>query len=215
MCLDDAIKPALQSINRSTIRQRQRGFTLIEVLLVIVIMSIFAALAVVSVSGVEQRKLMQQRDQLMNDLNVVRLESSDQARVYALMTTSATATAPAGYFFAEYQLPAQTDPDALSTPPQNSARANNTSQKPLWQAVEGFKARTLEEGALLQIRSMDNSPQVNGPEGLLGRQSPDLIWFGNGEVKPVRLQLIFNNQPIGNPIYINAMGMVSDTEQGG
>lgn len=211
MGLNLAIKSrAVKSRNR----QKQRGFTLIEVMLVIVIMSIFAALVVVSVSGVEQRKLMQQRDQLINDLNVVRLESSDQARVYALMTTSATATAPAGYFFAEYQLPEQADPATLSTQPQNSARANNATQKPLWQPVDGFKARTLEEGAMLQIRSMDNSPQVSGPEGLLGRQSPDLIWFGNGEVKPARLQIIFNNQPIGNPIYINTTGMVSDTEQG-
>lgn len=211
MCLNRAIKSrAVKSRNR----QKQRGFTLIEVMLVIVIMSIFAALVVVSVSGVEQRKLMQQRDQLINDLNVVRLESSDQARVYALMTTSATATAPAGYFFAEYQLPEQADPATLSTQPQNSTRANNATQKPLWQPVDGFKARTLEEGAMLQIRSMDNSPQVSGPEGLLGRQSPDLIWFGNGEVKPARLQIIFNNQPIGNPIYINTTGMVSDTEQG-
>lgn len=211
MGLNRAIKSrAVKSRNR----QKQRGFTLIEVMLVIVIMSIFAALVVVSVSGVEQRKLMQQRDQLINDLNVVRLESSDQARVYALMTTSATATAPAGYFFAEYQLPEQADPATLSTQPQNAARANNATQKPLWQPVDGFKARTLEEGAMLQIRSMDNSPQVSGPEGLLGRQSPDLIWFGNGEVKPARLQIIFNNQPIGNPIYINTTGMVSDTEQG-
>lgn len=211
MCLNRAIKSrAVKSRNR----QKQRGFTLIEVMLVIVIMSIFAALVVVSVSGVEQRKLMQQRDQLINDLNVVRLESSDQARVYALMTTSATATAPAGYFFAEYQLPEQADPATLSTQPQNSTRANNATQKPLWQPVDGFKARTLEEGAMLQIRSMDNSPQVSGPEGLLGRQSPDLIWFGNGEVKPARLQIIFNNQPIGNPIYINTTGMVSETEQG-
>ncbi|RYZ85707.1 MAG: type II secretion system protein [Moraxellaceae bacterium] len=212
MCLNRAIKSrAVKSRNR----QKQRGFTLIEVMLVIVIMSIFAALVVVSISGVEQRKLMQQRDQLINDLNVVRLESSDQARVYALMTTSATATAPAGYFFAEYQVPQQADPATLSTQTQNSARNNTTNQKPLWQAVDGFKARTLEEGALLQVRSMDNSPQVNGPEGLLGRQSPDLIWFGNGEVKPARLQFIFNNQPIGSPIYINSTGMVSDTEQGG
>lgn len=211
MGLNRAIKSrAVKSRNR----QKQRGFTLIEVMLVIVIMSIFAALVVVSVSGVEQRKLMQQRDQLINDLNVVRLESSDQARVYALMTTSATATAPAGYFFAEYQLPEQADPATLSTQPQNAARANNATQKPVWQPVDGFKARTLEEGAMLQIRSMDNSPQVSGPEGLLGRQSPDLIWFGNGEVKPARLQIIFNNQPIGNPIYINTTGMVSDTEQG-
>ncbi|RYY78251.1 MAG: type II secretion system protein [Moraxellaceae bacterium] len=187
--------------------QKQQGFTLIELMLVIVIMSIFAGLVVVSISGVEQRKLMQQRDQLINDLNIVRLESADQARVFALITTSASATDPAGYFFAEYQLP-QTDP-------QTGQAMLTSEKKPLWQPVDAFKARSLSENAVLQIRSMDNSPQqLNGPEGLLDQKSPDLIWFGNGEVKPARLQLIFDNQPVGNPIYVNSAGMVSDTEQG-
>lgn len=186
---------------------KQRGFTLIEVMLVIVIMSIFAGLVVVSISGVEQRKLMQQRDQLINDLNVVRLESADQARVFALITTSASATNPAGYFFAEYQ-PPQTDA-------QRGQAMFTSEKKSLWQPVDVFKTRSLSENAVLQIRSMDNSPQqLNGPEGLLDQKSPDLIWFGNGEVKPVRLQLIFDNQPVGNPIYVNSAGMVSDTEQG-
>lgn len=190
-----------------THHHKQQGFTLIEVMLVIVIMSIFAGLVVVSISGVEQRKLMQQRDQLINDLNVVRLESADQARVFALITTSASATNPAGYFFAEYQ-PPQTDPQ--------SGQAMFTSEKkPLWQPVDAFKTRSLSENAVLQIKNMDNSPQqLNGPEGLLDQKSPDLIWFGNGEVKPARLQLIFDNQPVGNPIYVNSAGMVSDTEQG-
>ncbi|XID75902.1 Tfp pilus assembly protein FimT/FimU [Alkanindiges sp. WGS2144] len=185
-----------------------RGFTLIEVMLVVVIMSIFAALVVVSIDGVEQRRLMQQREQLIQDLNIVRLESSDQAEVYALITTSATATEPAGYFFAQYHPPDQ----SLM---QNEAAAHGTmGKKPLWQPVEAFKQRSFSEGAFLQVRSMNNSVQMGSAEGLLDQNSPDLIWFGNGEVKPARLQLFFNNQPVGNPIYINSAGMLSDTEQG-
>lgn len=185
-------------------QQQQQGFTLIEIMLVIAIMSIFAALVVVSISGVEQRRLMQQRDQLINDLNVVRLESSDQARVYALMTTSATATEPAGYFFAEYNMA-----QASTTPDRRGAE-----KEPLWQAVGAFKSRQLSDGAYLQVRSLNNNTQTGAPEGLLDQKSPDLIWFGNGEAKPVRLQIIFNEQPIGNPVYVNSIGMVSDTEQG-
>lgn len=190
----------------TNLHSAQRGFTLIEVMLVIVIMSVFAGLVVVSISGVEQRKLMQQREQLINDLNIVRLESMDQARVFALITTSPTATAPSGYFFAEYQ-PPQTDS-------QTGQMIARQEKKPLWQPVQAFKNRSLSENTYIQVRSMDNSRQINGPEGLLDQQSPDLIWFGNGEVKPARLQLIFDNQPIGSPVYINSAGMVSDTEQG-
>ena len=184
--------------------KQQQGFTLIEIMLVIAIMSIFAALVVVSISGVEQRRLMQQRDQLVNDLNVVRLESNDQARVYALMTTSANATQPAGYFFAEY--------DLMQSKSEQDSRA--VEKKPLWQAVEAFKTRQFSDGAFLQIRSMENSTQTGAPEGLLDQNSPDLIWFGNGEAKPARLQIIFNEKPIGSPVYINSIGMVSDIEQG-
>lgn len=180
----------------------QKGFTLIEIMLVIAIMSIFAALVVVSISGVEQRRLMQQRDQLINDLNVVRLESNDQARVYALMTTSASATEPAGYFFAEYTLP-QADKDN-----------RGVDKKPVWKAVDSFKTRQFSDGAFLQVRSMENNNQTGAPEGLLDQKSPDLIWFGNGESKPVRLQIIFNEKPVGSPVYVNSIGMVSDTEQG-
>lgn len=184
--------------------QSQHGFTLIEIMLVIAIMSIFAALVVVSISGVEQRRLMQQRDQLINDLNILRLESNDQARVYALMTTTASATEPAGYFFAEYNL-------AQAQAGQDS---RNVEKKPLWKAVDAFKTREFSDGAFLQVRSMENNNQIGAPEGLLDQRSPDLIWFGNGESKPVRLQIIFNDMPVGSPVYVNSIGMVSDTEQG-
>ena len=185
-----------------TCTKSEKGFTLIEIMLVIAIMSIFAALVVVSISGVEQRRLMQQRDQLINDLNVVRLESNDQARVYALMTTSASATNPAGYFFAEYNL-AQAGQDN-----------RNAEKKPLWKAVDSFKTRQFSDGAFLQVRSMENNNQISAPEGLFDQKSPDLIWFGNGESKPARLQIIFNDKPVGSPVYVNSIGMVSDTEQG-
>ena len=190
-----------------------RGFTLIEVMLVIVIISIFAALAVMSVSGVEQRRILQQREQLINDLNVVRLEASDQARVFALLVQPANATEPAGYIFAEYQPPI--DPLAQAASIQPPA---NVEKKPLWKPVEAFKSRRFSEGAFLQVRAMDNNNSRNNSnlkEGLTDQQSPDLIWFGNGEAKPARLQLIYNNQPLGNPIYINGVGAVSETEQAG
>ena len=187
-----------------TCTKSEKGFTLIEIMLVIAIMSIFAALVVVSISGVEQRRLMQQRDQLINDLNVVRLESNDQARVYALMTTSASAKNPAGYFFAEYNL-AQA---------QAGQEHRSVEKKPLWKAVDSFKTRQFSDGAFLQVRSMENNNQVGAPEGLLDQKSPDLIWFGNGESKPARLQIIFNDKPVGSPVYVNSIGMVSDTEQG-
>lgn len=189
----------------------QSGFTLIEVMLVIVIISIFSALAVLSIGNVEQRRVMQQREQLINDLNVVRLESNDQSRVFALIVQQASATQPAGYSFAEYQPPV----NPLTTATQRQRQPVTVEKKPLWKAVDVFKSRALSENAFLQVRRMDNVPASSPQEGLTDQQSPDLIWFGNGEVKPVRLQIIYNNQPLGNPVYVNAIGAVSDSEQAG
>lgn len=52
-----------------------RGFTLIEVMVVIVIMSIMASLVVLNISGVDQRKAMQAREVLLLDLQRILRES--------------------------------------------------------------------------------------------------------------------------------------------
>ena len=45
-----------------------RGFTLIEVMVVIVIISIIASLIVLNIDGLDQRKAMQAREMLLLDL---------------------------------------------------------------------------------------------------------------------------------------------------
>ena len=47
---------------------RQKGFTLIELMVVIVIISIIASLIVLNIDGVDQRKAMQSRELLILDL---------------------------------------------------------------------------------------------------------------------------------------------------
>jgi general secretion pathway protein G len=192
-----------------------KGFTLVELMLVIVIMSIFAAMVVMSITGVDHRRLMQQREQLINDLSVIRLESMDQSRVFALLATTTTATQEAGYVVAEYQ-----SPELQTARQQKSSKVELDFQNKakLWQPASEFKSRQFSDGAYLQIKGLGTATRYgknNQNQALLGRESPDLIWYGNGEVKPVRLQLIKDNLPIGEPIYINSLGIISNTENGG
>lgn len=191
-----------------SIHNQQQGFTLIEVMLVIVIISMFAVIVVMSISGVDHRRLMQQREQLMNDLAIVRLESLDQARIFALIPTSGNATSAAGYVIAEYQ------PEEEET-----GRPRQAQGKPVWKPVADFKVRSFSDQAYLQVSSLESKPSYQDQsstrgQALLGREAPYLIWFGNGENKAVKLQIINNNQPVGSPIYLNSAGMASDTEQG-
>lgn len=37
-------------------------------------------------------------------------------------------------------------------------------------------------------------------------KSPQLVWFGNGEVKPVRIQFYYQQQPIGNELELDYLG---------
>ena len=189
-------------------RLQQQGFTLIELLVVIVIISIFAAIVGMSVGGVEHRRMMQEREQLVNDLAVIRLESLDQARVFALLPLSANATADAGYVVAEYS------PDTAM-----DKRTGQLDKNKLWQPVTEFKQRSFSGNAYLRVNAMDQQAENQNMQNqhaqeLLGRESPRLIWFGNGENKAVQLQLIKDGQPVGSPIYVSSTGLTSDTEPG-
>ncbi|MEC7121223.1 MAG: prepilin-type N-terminal cleavage/methylation domain-containing protein, partial [Pseudomonadota bacterium] len=67
--------------------QAIRGFTLIELMLVIVIMGVFAAIVGLSVGGAGERRLLVERERLMDNLSIIRLESIDQGRVLGLLPT--------------------------------------------------------------------------------------------------------------------------------
>ncbi|WP_000841380.1 type II secretion system protein, partial [Acinetobacter baumannii] len=66
--------------------QSQKGFTLIEVMVVIVIMTIMTSLVVLNIGGVDQKKAMQARELFLLDLQKINKESIDQSRVLALET---------------------------------------------------------------------------------------------------------------------------------
>ena len=98
--------------NKNKVKQiakSQQGFTLIEVMLVIVIMAVMASLIVMNVQGVDQRKVMQARELLVLNLKKIRLESADQGRILGLLIQPATDIAPAQYEVVEYRPQANSD----------------------------------------------------------------------------------------------------------
>jgi general secretion pathway protein G len=182
--------------------QSQGGFTLIEVMLVIVIMAILASLIVMNTDGIDHRKVMQSRELLALDLQRIRLESVDQGRVLGLVFLPATDVAPAAYQVVEYT-ENQTD---QGTQPLGATTVTTTYR---WQAATDFQTKTLPDNTSLQIQPMDhgyNLEVLNTRQG----QIPQLIWLGNGEVLPVRIQLYFQQQPVGEAIELNHLGLVVD-----
>lgn len=172
----------------------QRGFTLIEVMVVIVIVSILASLIVLNVGGVDQRKAMQFREVFLMDMQRLLRESNDQSRILALSMQSATDVSPAQYQVVEYQFPAEN---------------KSESDYKRWTAYEEFKPRYFPDKISFKIMTLDYDVEGASNRDLIGENAPELIWLGNGEVRPVRIQFYFEDREIGTEIEIDHLGKIN------
>jgi general secretion pathway protein G len=174
----------------------QSGFTLIEVMLVVVIAAIFAAMIGLSIGGSETRRVFQEREELMGSIAEISLESQDQSRMLGLISLDKTATDPARYVVVEY------DPTA-------------TDKNKKWKPSPDFKVHALPSNVELTVsplQSNTQNPSAHLNDITSGELSPKLIWFGNGEATPVRLQLLQEGQNVGDAVEITSLGKVKKDE---
>ena len=179
---------------------RQKGFTLIELMVVIVIISIIASLIVLNIDGVDQRKAMQAREVFILDLHQINREANDQARILALQLQNATDVAPFQYAVLEY----------LAAAAQSPSGAMLIENKK-WQQYSEFKPRTLPEQVSFSVQSVDQQYENAKNDDLLQGDAPKLLWFGNGEAKPVRIQFYFEQRPIGEEIELDHLGKINES----
>ncbi len=179
--------------------QKVKGFTLIEVMVVIVIISIIASLIVLNIDGLDQRKAMQAREMLLLDLKQINREANDQSRIYALDFQNATDVAQAQYGIVEYI--------AVKQNTQQQVRVIDNTP---WKAVPEFQKRTLPDHVSFSIQPEDHQFQNANNTELLGNNAPKLIWFGNGEAKPVIIQMYYDQKPVGDVIRVDYLGKVDE-----
>ena len=173
-----------------------RGFTLIELMVVIVIMGIMASLVLLNTSGVDQRKAMQAREILLMDLQRVLREANDQSRILALDVQTATDVTPFRYGIIEYR---------------SAAQSGQNLQNEKWQSYADFKLRSLPDHVSFQIQTLEQQRFANAKNrDLTQANSPQLIWLGNGEVKPVRIQFFFEEREIGAAIEVDHLGKINE-----
>ncbi len=183
--------------------QLQSGFTLIELMVVIVIIAVVASLVVFNVEGVDQRKAMQAREVLMLDLKQIQRESSDQGRIYALKISPATDVSDFKYALVEYH------DKTVDLANPNKRMANEKK----WTEVQDFSVRTLPSRVSFNITAQEHQFNNATNTDLIGRNAPDLIWLGNGETKPVAIQMYYDQKPVGELIRLDYLGQVSDEQQ--
>ena len=174
-----------------------RGFTLVELMVVIVIMGIMASLVMMNIGGTDQRKAMQAREVFLMDVQKILRESNDQSRILALNVQAATDVADFQYDVMEY------------LPKQNTESLLNQNNN--WQNYKDFPMRILPEHVTFSIQSLERRYENANNSELLNQNAPKLIWLGNGEVKPVRIQFYFEERPVGNEIEIDHLGKINES----
>ncbi|MCG9493177.1 type II secretion system GspH family protein [Acinetobacter pittii] len=174
----------------------QKGFTLIEVMVVIVIMTIMTSLAVLNIGGVDQKKAMQARELFLLDMHKIGKESLDQSRVLALSTLSETDVSPFSYELYEYH---------------DQSKLQVQDLKNRWQKYSEFTTRRLPKHVSFTVQPLDEQNYSKATNtDLIGGQTPQLIWFGNGEAKTVKIQFYFEQKPIGSEIQIDHLGKINE-----
>lgn len=170
----------------------QHGFTLVEVMVVIVVMGIMASLVLMNLNGTEHRKALQAKELFILDLTRILREANDQSRVLALDIQAATDVSASRYAVMEYK-------------PQVSSF---TDHSPWWPYSE-FKIKDLPAHVSFQVTPTDYQFQHAGNTALLQNNGPQLIFLGNGEVKPVRIQFYFEDRALGAEIEIDHLGKIN------
>lgn len=182
---------------------KHSGFTLIELMVVIVIISIIASLIVLNIDGVDQRKAMQARELLILDLKKINREAVDQSRIYALVVLPQTNMASFSYRFDEY-IP-QINPADQASNQSNVVNGNR------WKAASAITVRELPQRVSFTVESQQHDFKQAQNTDLLGNNAPSLIWLGNGEVKPVSIQIYYDQKPVGELIKIDYLGKIDET----
>ena len=81
-----------------------------------------------------------------------------------------------------------------------------------WKDVQNFDLRSLPERVSFVVQSQEHRFVNANNADLLGNNAPKVIWFGNGEAKPVKIQMYYDQKPIGALIDLDYLGKVTDEE---
>ena len=209
----------------------QAGFTLVEIVVVVVILSIFAGMMSLSVGSSESRKNRAFYEHLTDSLSYVRLLSAERMQPMGLslqankqgQVTPVIVTLSNPYI--AYQTAASTSSSRESTPKNSmelstdlssmSGGIENKLATPSWEVESEVTLPELPTGVSLSVQSLDannvsNREQTQTLQPWFTDQTvPQVLWFGTGQAAPVTIEVRHNSRLVGEVITIMPDGNIS------
>ena len=209
----------------------QAGFTLVEIVVVVVILSIFAGMMSLSVGSSESRKNRAFYEHLTDSLSYVRLLSAERMQPMGLslqankqgQVTPVIVTLSNPYI--AYQTAASTSSNRDSTPKNSmelstdlssmSGGIENKLPTPSWEVESEVTLPELPTGVSLSVQSLDannvsNRGQTQTIQPWFTDQTvPQVLWFGTGQAAPVTIEVRHNSRLVGEVITIMPDGNIS------
>lgn len=217
--------------NISITNYSQAGFTLVEIVVVVVILSIFAGMMSLSVGSSESRKNRAFYEHLTDSLSYVRLLSAERMQPMGLslqankqgQVTPVIVTLSNPYV--AYQTDTSTSASRDSTPKNSmelsadlssmSSAVGDKSPTPSWEVESEVTLPELPAGVSLAIQSLDagnvsSTGQTQTLQPWFTDQTvPQVLWFGTGQAAPVTIEVRHNSRLIGEVITIMPDGSMS------
>lgn len=199
----------------------QSGFTLVEIVVVVVILSIFAGMMSLSVGSSEARKNRAFYEHLTDSLSYVRLLSAErmQPMGLALQADAQGQVTPVIVHlsnpYAAYQASNLTLNNGDNTPKNAmelsadlsmSAADGESSPTPSWELEPEMTLPVLPAGVSLRVQSLDTTLGNTNTRPLqpwfTGQAVPQVLWFGTGQAAPVTIEVRHNARLVGDIITI-------------
>lgn len=180
--------------------QIQTGFTLVEVMVVIVILAVFAGMMSLSVGSSESRQHLAFYEHLKDNLTYIRLLSAEDMKPYGLAIRLANQDQPTQLVVVKLENPKPSD---------------KQNQSPAWQVEQRIPALDVPNHVQVDIQPLENMVVESMPNYLVGNQAPPLVWFGTGEATSVQITVqkkLSNSEtmhPVADPIIINTAGNIA------
>lgn len=213
----------LSSNNSPSISHSQTGFTLVEIVVVVVILSIFAGMMSLSVGSSESRKNRAFYEHLTDSLSYVRLLSAErmQPMGLSLQADKQGQVAPVIVTLSNPYIAYQTaddSSDSMNSRPKNAMELSAdltgmsgvTSEQPTpsWGIEPEVSLPELPAGVSLRVQSLESGNTVNAVQSqtlqpwFTDQTVPQVLWFGTGQATPVTIEVIHNSRLVGEVITI-------------